>query len=177
LTDLPDPSRRPGGLRRSDEVIDAAREVLASERRRMAQFHLAGELRLVGGSSLPGLLTHGDIDLLFRVAARDFDAVVTALREVFTPRREDLWSAEMALFLVDPLVPVELAVVSLGSTQDAHFVTAWARLTESAELRERYNRLKTDSAQDYDERKAHFFSEIASRDRSPEVDARSDRRR
>ncbi|MFC8681238.1 GrpB family protein [Microbacterium ureisolvens] len=150
------------GPRPSEDLLEAAHSVLRSERRRLHELGVAGELRLVGGASLPGLLTHGDIDLLLRVSAADFTSVVQRLGETFAARREDLWTPEMALFLIDPAIPVELAVVPEGSAQDAHFVRAWDRLAASAALRERYNRLKTTGGSDYNGRKAAFFEEIAS---------------
>lgn len=151
------------GVVRSEEVLPRALAVLGAERQRLERAGVRGELRLVGGSSMPGLLTHGDVDLLLRVEPGSFPAATVRLRRLHPPRREDLWTDQMSLFLVDPAVPVELAVVPVGSAQDTHFVSAWDRLAETPELRERYNALKDLPAEDYEARKATFFAEVATR--------------
>lgn len=148
-------------LRPSEEMLGAATRVLETQRGRLREWGILGELRLVGGSSMPGLQTYGDVDLLVRVPAADFADACDRLRSLYTPRRIDLWSDEMALFSVDASHAVELAAVRLGSAQDRHFVTAWDRLAESPELRDRYNALKLDAGSDYEARKAAFFTEIA----------------
>ncbi|WP_180357592.1 GrpB family protein [Streptomyces sp. NP160] len=148
-------------LVRSEDVLPRALAALAGERLRLERSGVTGELRLVGGSSMPGLLTHGDVDLLLRVEPDAFQAVTDQLRRLHPPRREDLWTDQMSLFLVDTAVPVELAAVPVGSAQDAHFVGAWDRLAASAELRERYNALKVPADEDYEVRKAAFFADVA----------------
>ena len=135
--------------------------MLAEERWRLELAGVTGELRLVGGSSLPGLLTHGDVDLLLRVEPGEFARVTERLSGIYETRREELWTDQMALFLVEPDVPVELAVVPVGSAQDAHFVVAWERLSESAQLRAQYNALKALPPERCEAAKADFFSEVA----------------
>ena len=149
------------GLRASEELLDQARAALDAERHVLHDIGVEGELRLVGGTSLPGLLTYGDIDLLLRVPRHDFRAVAVRLGRIHAPRRADIWTADMALFLVDEAVPVELAMVVAGSPQDRHFIYAWDRLAHSPELRHRYNQLKLHPGDDYDARKAAFFVELA----------------
>ena len=83
------------------------------------------------------------------------------LGRIHTPRRADIWRAEMALFLVDEAAPVELAMVVAGSPQDRHFIHAWDRLAHSSDLRHRYNQLKLEPGDDYDTCKAAFFVELA----------------
>jgi len=142
-------------------LVRRARLICRQERVRLDGLGIGGELRLVGGSSMPGLLTYGDVDLLLRVPPPQFGDVTQRLAAAYQPRLHSAWSDSMSLFLVDASVPVELAVTPLGSAQDRHFVRAWELLAARSDLRERYNRLKLESPPaEYATRKGRFFSEL-----------------
>lgn len=151
---------RSGRLLASDAIQVRALRVQQSERAVLDAVEVAGNLRLVGGASLPGLFTYGDIDLLLSVASVGFTSTIEIIGRVHTPRRVDLWSEQMALFVVDDDIPVELAVVPTGSSQEAHFLRAWDLLARSEWLRACYNRLKIDAGEDYETRKAEFFERL-----------------
>ena len=63
-------------LRPADEVRGPALAVLAAARARLAPLLPPHELELTGGSSVPGALTMGDVDLHLRVDRSDFDRLV-----------------------------------------------------------------------------------------------------
>ena len=66
-------------LRPSDELLVHAQFVLERERVRLSAL-TTGELVLTGGSSVPGALTVGDIDLHLRVEPEQFAASVARIR-------------------------------------------------------------------------------------------------
>ncbi len=149
-------------LRRSDELLDHARAVCRRERRRLQ--HLTdGELVLTGGSSVPGALTVGDVDLHLRVAPADFTQVVERLRDLYEVVHPDIWTATLATFAV-PGEDVGIAVTPIGSEHDRRFTAAWNRLRSEPKRLEAYNAMKRQHASPgggaYLAAKSRFFDEI-----------------
>jgi GrpB-like predicted nucleotidyltransferase (UPF0157 family) len=151
-------------LRPADEFIDAARAILRRERDRLAallpQPH---ELLLVGGSSVPGALTKGDVDLHLRVPATAFAPVVAALRDVYDVVHPEIWQATLATFAVEAPLPTGVAVTPAGSEHDLRFTRAWARLAADPALVEAYNDVKLrhrDDPAEYERRKSAFFDSL-----------------
>jgi len=146
----------------SDGLVRRARRICRRERARLDELAVGGELRLVGGTSMPGLVTYGDVDLLLRVPRQQFREVTARLGAAYPARLQSAWSESLWLFLIDPTIPVELALTPIGSQQDQHFVRAWELLARRSDLRERYNRLKLESSEaDYPAMKGRFFKELA----------------
>lgn len=146
-------------VRRALEIADLARELLAAR-------GVPGELVLTGGSSLPGLLTKGDIDLHLRVPAAQFDVAVERLRLVAEAVRTDIWSSGFATFERSDEPVVGIAATVVGSEHDVRFTTGWARLAEDAVARGEYNALKT--AGNDESAKSTFFDRFEpSAGRSP----------
>ncbi|MVA75931.1 hypothetical protein GC722_07835 [Auraticoccus sp. F435] len=162
-------------LRWSDEVLPLARRVLAVEQQRLAALGVPGELVLTGASSLPGVLTRGDVDLHLRVAPERFDAAVAALRRVHPVVHPEIWSpGSLATFALDTPgpdtpgldvdLPAGLAVTALGSEHDVRFTRCWAVLAAEPELVSRLNQLKRSAARlgegEYEHRKSTFFDSL-----------------
>lgn len=147
-------------LARSDDLIEAARRILAEERRRLDRVGVAGELVLVGGSSVPGALTRGDVDLHLRVVPAAFPGVVAALRSVHRVVHPEIWCSTLATFTVDTDLPTGIAVTPVGSEHDVRFTVTWRRLRAEPALLEEYNALKTGPATGYEERKSAFFDAV-----------------
>ena len=120
---------------------------------------VTGELRLTGGSSLPGLVTKGDIDLHLRVAAERFEDVVERLRGVADAAHPEIWTATFATFERTEEPSVGIAVTVIGCEHDTRFTTGWAHLAGDANARSEYNALKRTSQ--YDDAKSRFFDRIS----------------
>jgi GrpB-like predicted nucleotidyltransferase (UPF0157 family) len=107
----------------------------------------------VGSTAIPGALTKGDLDLLVRVPAGDFESSVRALRSAYAVHQPENWTATFASFVdpdaADPPVGVQLVVP--GSDEESLFEPFIAALTRDPCLLDEYNALKTrlDGA-DYD---------------------------
>lgn len=155
-------------LRPAAQLLAAASAVLDAQRLRLDALGVPGELVLVGGSSVPGALTHGDVDLHLRVPESEFAAVVAALRKEYPVVHPEIWSATLATFTVpqdkatDP--PTGLAVTPRGSEHDVRFTRSWQRLRGDPKLVEQYNAMKLagdgpDGA-GYEARKSAFFDRL-----------------
>lgn len=103
-------------LRPSTELLLRAQSVLDRERLRLAPL-TSGELVLTGGSSVPGALTVGDIDLHLRVDPHEFAESVARLREVYDPVHLEIWTDSLATFAVSGEA-VGIAVTLVGSEHD-----------------------------------------------------------
>ena len=97
---------------------------------------------LTGGSSLPGALTGGDIDLHLRVPPDDFARVVAALTGPYEIVLPEIWSASLATFAVPGEEAVGLAATPIDSEHDIRFRRAWVRLATDPAALEAYNTLK-----------------------------------
>ena len=155
----------------SDEVLSAALAIRDREARWLHDRCPDIELLLVGGSSVPGALTVGDIDLHCRVRG-DFGQALAVLCGRYTVRRPEIWQPTLATFVVPDDRRIELAATPSGSEHDHRFTRAWELLRESSSLLEEYNELKRDfyGTDEYDARKAAFFTRLAA-----EQDASRDR--
>ena len=130
--------------------------------RRLAALLPSHELVLVGGSSVVGALSRGDVDLHLRVAPKDFEESVAALRTIYRVVHPEIWQPSLATF-EDAIgdVDVGIAVTPVGSDHDHRFSSSWARLTESRALLGRYNAMKLGSTPgEYERSKARFFDEL-----------------
>lgn len=138
--------------RTRDEVADALRRL-----------SVPGELVLTGGTSVPGALTKGDIDLHLRVVPHEFADVVSRLRAAYLAASPASWAATLAVFDLSGSHPTGLAVTPVGSEHDRRFCRTWAAIRRDPELLARYNALKTaaDDAAGYEDRKSAFFTELA----------------
>jgi GrpB-like predicted nucleotidyltransferase (UPF0157 family) len=162
----PDPTLR---FRMSDHFADEAAAAFAEHARRIRQRLPAAEVRHTGGTSIPGVLTSGDVDLQVRVEAHAFASARDVLSELYEPFHLDVWHAEGAFFTSPGSEPqVEVALTTIGCLDDLHHGEAWDRIAASKELVERYNAMKRahegGSPDDYNAAKRAFFYDSFSLD-------------
>ena len=151
-------------LQSASDLIDAARAILRTERARLAPLLGEHDLVLLGGSSVPGALTKGDVDLHLRLPAHDFGSAVTVLRGLYRVVRSEIWQPTLATFAVDAPLPTGIAVTPAGSEHDVRFTRGWQRLAADPALLREYNQLKLDSRaddRDYERRKSAFFDRLS----------------
>jgi alkanesulfonate monooxygenase SsuD/methylene tetrahydromethanopterin reductase-like flavin-dependent oxidoreductase (luciferase family)/GrpB-like predicted nucleotidyltransferase (UPF0157 family) len=144
------------------ESVAASRIILNEERRALAEAGVHGELTLTGGSSIPDLLTKGDIDLHLRVTAAKFADAVAGLRGMsdrYQIVHPEIWTPWLAAFERVSGPPVGIAITVVGSEHDRRFVNSWERLGADPAARREYNALKR-RAPDYETEKSAFFDRI-----------------
>ncbi len=149
-------------LQTAEALLPRARAILAIERRRLLAELPGAELLLTGSSSLPGMLTRGDVDLHLRVPGGEFDRAVRLLSTMYTAVHPEIWTAGFATFetLAHDL-PAGIALTAIGDEHDARFLQTWARLATDPTLVAAYNELKLahegSDAATYREAKRRFF--------------------
>ena len=120
------------------------------------------EIRHTGGTSIPGVLTSGDVDLQVRVEPPAFEAARDILCELYEPHQPQAWHGGGAIFTAPGLEPpVEVALTAIGELDDLHHGDAWRRIAEDPGLVDRYNAMKREheggSMTDYQAVKRTFF--------------------
>ncbi|MEV4640640.1 hypothetical protein AB0J80_25180 [Actinoplanes sp. NPDC049548] len=149
-------------LRPAEDVTEAAHRILAAVRNRAGPLLPEHELTLTGGSSVPGALTKGDVDLHLTVAPEDFAAAVATLRRLYRVVHPQIWQDTLATFAVDAELPTGIAVTPAGSEHDLRFRRSWQRLAADPGLLAAYNAMKLEPGGDYESRKSAFFDRLAS---------------
>ncbi|PJJ72844.1 GrpB-like predicted nucleotidyltransferase (UPF0157 family) [Diaminobutyricimonas aerilata] len=148
--------------------VEAAARIRDAERARLDAAGIGGELELVGGSSVTGALTHGDIDLHLRVPVAEFDATVELMYDLYVDVKREIWQPTLAAFERIGMPPVGVAVTPLGSEHDERFSRSWTLLRAHPELITEYNAMKrADDGPDgpgYEARKSAFFDHLVAID-------------
>jgi hypothetical protein len=147
-------------LRPSEEFRAAAYRILAAVRAELTSVLPPHELVLTGGSSMPGVLTKGDVDLHLRVAPADFAAAVAALRTRYAVVHPEIWQPTLATFAVPAELPTGIAVTPIGGEHDVRFRVSWERLARDPAAVAAYNAMKLDGDGDYEARKSAFFDRL-----------------
>src|SRR5688572_24200981 len=78
------------------------------------------EVHHIGATAIPGSITKGDVDILIRVSAEHFASALESLRENFSVKQPENWTAEFASFGDDAEyeLPLGIQLVVMGSTDD-----------------------------------------------------------
>jgi GrpB-like predicted nucleotidyltransferase (UPF0157 family) len=146
----------------SDGLLADAARVRDEVAGALAALGVPGELVLTGGSSVPGALTRGDVDLHLRVDPESFRQVVDRLGGAYPVASAHAWGITLAVFDVPGRHPTGLAVTPVGSEHDDRFRTTWRALRRDPVLLAEYNALKAATAGTpaYEARKSDFFSRV-----------------
>jgi GrpB-like predicted nucleotidyltransferase (UPF0157 family) len=145
----------------SDSIQPQASRILTSTRERLRALDVPGELMLVGGSSVPGALTRGDVDLHLRVEPTEFPNAVRDLERHFTVAHPEIWTDTLAAFELRDDLPVGIAVTPAGSEHDIRFTRCWQLLAADPSLVLEYNGVKRSApAAEYEVRKSAFFDRL-----------------
>lgn len=127
----------------SDTLADEASSAFALHRDRVLEHLPDAEVFHVGGTSLPGLLTTGDVDIVVRVEAETFDRARDVMSELYPDLHPDSWTSEAAFFRVlDEELHVEFALTASGSLVDFHHAEAWRLMASDPALIAEYNAIK-----------------------------------
>lgn len=148
----------------SELVANEAAVAFAEHERRIRERFSSVEIRHTGGTSVPGVLTSGDVDLQVRTDSQSFEGARDILCELYEPHHPDAWHSEGAFFFAPSSEPrVEVALTTIGSLDDLHHGDAWRQIAADAALIARYNALKraheAGSVEDYQAAKRAFFHE------------------
>jgi GrpB-like predicted nucleotidyltransferase (UPF0157 family) len=148
----------------SQSIAEQARAAFLDHERRIRTRLPDVQIRHTGGSSVPGVLTSGDVDLQVRVDRTSFATARDALSELYDALHPDAWGEDSAYFAArDADPPVEVALTVIGTLDDLHHGAAWDRLAADPKLIDEYNALKRahegGSEDAYSAAKRAFFHE------------------
>jgi GrpB-like predicted nucleotidyltransferase (UPF0157 family) len=87
----------------SDTVAEEAAAAFAEHERRIRERLPYVEVRHTGGTSVPGVLTSGDVDLHVRAEKQTFVSARDVLCELYEPLYPDAWHDESAYFFAGRL--------------------------------------------------------------------------
>jgi GrpB-like predicted nucleotidyltransferase (UPF0157 family) len=145
----------------SDLIADKAKAAYDDHAKRIRQRLPNVEVCHVGGSSVPGLLTSGDVDLQVRVTEHEYGAACEALCEMYEPMYRERWRESAYFYAASSDPRVEIALTVIGNIDDLHHGESWQRIATDPALIERYNALKRSqegrSLEDYQAAKREFF--------------------
>jgi GrpB-like predicted nucleotidyltransferase (UPF0157 family) len=124
----------------SEEFKDKTDSLFVEQKKILeAKFPFA-DIQHIGGTSVSGLLTKGDLDINVRVSAEDFKAVSEELKNLYKINQPENWSNIYASFK-DDSKELGVQVTVIGSGKD-FFVVHRDELRKSPELVKRLNELK-----------------------------------
>jgi GrpB-like predicted nucleotidyltransferase (UPF0157 family) len=146
----------------SDTVAEETAAAFAEHERRIRERLPSLEVRHTGGTSVPGVLTSGDVDLQVRTEKQSFASARDALCELYDPLYPEAWDEKSAYFFAPgSKPPVEVALTVIGTLDDLQHGEAWQRIAADPKLIKRYNALKRahegGSQDDYNAAKRDFF--------------------
>ncbi len=126
----------------------------------------AAEVIHIGGGSIPGALTKGDVDIQIRIDRTQFEEVVKSFGQVFQINNTELWSEDLAIFKSIYLqMKVDILVTVVGSRSDNCHKFKKLLLTRE-DILEEYNQMKASfqnqEMQDYKVAKAKFYQRLES---------------
>ena len=90
----------------SEVFRDRAVMLMAQEASRIQKLIPSARVEHIGGTSIPGALTKGDVDVLVTVAAADFPVAVDALRKLYAVNQPENWTPAFASFKDDTSFPL-----------------------------------------------------------------------
>ncbi|MEN9621912.1 MAG: hypothetical protein RLZZ67_346 [Candidatus Parcubacteria bacterium] len=118
----------------------------------------------VGGTSVPGSITQGDLDINIRVEAGKFEKTKERLEPCYRAHRPDSWDTGFACFK-DDVANIDIVVTVIGSSLD-QFVNLRdylkANPNELHELNDLKRRYEGKSKAEYGAAKGKFFHQIVS---------------
>jgi GrpB-like predicted nucleotidyltransferase (UPF0157 family) len=153
----------------SDTAASEAVGIVEDVRRDLVERLPGADLRLTGGSSIPGVLSGGDIDLHLRVPATSMAEAVALLAASWRSVHSDMWTDAFATFeRTDRGRAVGIAVTTIDGEHDRRFRHAWRRLRRDPTLLERYESMKRACAggdeDTYRRVKGAFFADLDAMD-------------
>jgi GrpB-like predicted nucleotidyltransferase (UPF0157 family) len=154
-------------FKRSEAFAAAANAEFETQRAKIASAVQGADIHHVGGTSVPGALTKGDLDVQVRVTPEQFADAVSQLSGLYEKSKRDAWADGFAAFEApaDRLAePAAISVVAIGSAYDWCGAPLWDLLGAEPVLLRRYNELKTQHDggrwEDYEDAKNVFFREL-----------------
>ena len=140
-------------------------EVLfASEKQKLSKLLPTADIQHIGGTSVPGSISKGDLDINVRVTPKDFQRATEILTKLYQINQPHNWTAGFASFK-DDTRDLGIQVTAIGSPDD-YFVAQRDylrahpdKVTELNTLKEKFEGKSMD---EYRKAKGIFFEKLLS---------------
>lgn len=149
----------------SEKFANEIKIVFSDIHRRVREILPEVEILHVGGSSIPGALTKGDLDIQIRVLKKELGTAATLLELIFEPNNMELWNGDLAIFRDEQQYcwKVDILMTVIGTKEDDCFKFR-DLLMIRPDLLEQYNAIKLKYEggvfRDYKEEKDVFYMKL-----------------
>ena len=139
--------------------------ILAIIRPRISALLPDADIEHIGATAIPEAITKGDLDIMVRVASKDFAVAIGRLKTIFPIKQPENWNDSFASFGDDHAYPLPLGIqLVVKDSESDFFVFIREYLTQTPTALQRYNELKQLNAslgsEAYWQAKNQFFSEV-----------------
>lgn len=130
-------------FKKSQHFKEQADRLFAEQKKRILKFVPTADIQHVGGTSVPDLLTKGDLDINVRVSQADFPHAHRGLEKIYDINQRENWTHVYESYKNDESfeLPVGIQLTQIDSDGD-DFVKHRDSLLRDKNLVNRFNRLK-----------------------------------
>lgn len=149
----------------SDKIKHKVEGMFLVVRRKIKTLVPQSQVIHVGGSSVPGLLTKGDLDIQVRVDIMDFPQVIASLGGEYVEHNQHLWTDYYAIFKDEDSFgeKIDILVTAKNYPEDVYHLYTKV-LKKHPELVAEFNQIKQSFKEyhsfDYKQAKGEFFSKL-----------------
>lgn len=144
---------------KTEDIAEKISTLFETEKAKLSEFFPDADIQHIGGTSVSGTISKGDLDINVRVKQVEFEATIEKLKTIYEINQLDNWTAGFASFKDDTRdLGVQLTVIE---SPDDYFVAQRnylrerpEKVTELNQLKERFNGKSMD---EYRKEKGAFF--------------------
>ena len=125
---------------KTEDITEKVSSLFASEKQKLSALLPNSNIEHVGGTSIPGTISKGDLDINIRVKLEDFEPTIKTLKTLYEINQAENWSTGFASFKDDSR-ELGVQVTVIGSPED-YFVIQREYLKNHPEVVFELNNLK-----------------------------------
>ena len=130
-------------LKSADDLLPQVESVLGKLFKRIAALVPGAELHHIGATAIPGSMTKGDIDILFRVPRSQFESVKELMGRNFEIKQRVNWTEDFASFGDDETYAIPVGVQLVAADSESDFLLYLRDyMIANPEAAKEYNRIK-----------------------------------
>ena len=149
---------------KTGNITERIEALFVSEKQKLEALFLNAFIEHVGGTSVPGAILKGDLDINVRVESQDFQEATETLKRLYEVNQLDNWTPGFASFKDEPR-DLGIQLTAIGSKDD-YFVAQRDYLRNHPRKVEELNTLKEKfegrDMNEYREEKRKFFENLNS---------------